>query len=71
MIEITEEQRRHIQDGEPVRVHENGNEYVLLRSDIYDRLAQDHFDAGPWEPEEVDRLREEAVAHLDQYGNKE
>jgi hypothetical protein len=68
MIDLTEEQRKHIQDGEPVRVRENGQEYVLLRSDVYDRLAQEQVDSGPWEPEEMDRLREEAVDLLDRYG---
>ena len=68
MIELTEEQRKHIQDGEPVRVHENGQEYVLLRPDVYDRLAQEQVDSSPWDAEEMDRLREEAVNLLDRYG---
>jgi hypothetical protein len=68
MIELTEEQRKYIQDGKPVRVHENGQEYVLLRPDVYDRLAQEELDSSTWEAEEMDRLREEAVSLLDRYG---
>ena len=65
MIELTEEQRKSIQDGSAVRVTENGREYVLLRPDVYDRLAADD---GSWDAEELDRLREESVALLDRYG---
>ena len=68
MIELSEEQRKSIQDGSAVRVTENGREYVLLRPDIYERLANEACDDGPWEAEEMDRLREESVALLDRYG---
>ena len=65
MIELTEEPRNSIEKGLPVRVLENGQEYVLLRSEVCDRLADDGPDDGSWEPEEMDRLREESVALLD------
>jgi hypothetical protein len=68
MIELTEEQRKSIHDGRPVRVRENGQEYVLLRPDVYDRLARDDYDDSPWSPEELDRLRQESVALLDRFG---
>jgi hypothetical protein len=68
MIELTEEQRRCINDGNAVRVQEDGQEYVVLRPDVYDRLAQEGFDTSPWEPEELDRLREESVTFLDRFG---
>ena len=57
-----------IHAGEAVRLREDGHEYVLLRSDVYDRLAENGYDDGPWEAEELDRLREESVAALDKYG---
>ncbi len=68
MIELTEEERKSIQDGKAVRVRENGREYVLLRPDVYDRLAQEGHDDSPWDAEEMDRLREESVALLDHFG---
>ena len=71
MIELTEEQRQSIRAGRAVRVRENGQDYVLLRPDVYDRLADEGFDDGPWTPEETDRLREESVALLDRYGRDE
>jgi hypothetical protein len=67
MIELTEEQRKSIEDGRAVRVRENEREYVLLRPEVYDRLAQG-YDDSPWDAEEIDRLREESVAMLDRYG---
>jgi hypothetical protein len=68
MIELTEEQRDSIEKGQAVRVYENGREYVLLRPDVYDRIADGGYDDSPWDAEEMDRLREESVALLDRYG---
>ncbi len=34
MIELTEEQRKSLQHGEPIRVRDNGQEYVLLRPEV-------------------------------------
>jgi hypothetical protein len=68
MIELSEEQRKAIDEGQAVRVQENGREYVLLRPDVYDRLAEDDYVDSPWDAEEMDRLREESVDLLDRYG---
>jgi hypothetical protein len=68
MIELTEEQRKSLQDGQAVRVRDNGHEFVLLRPDVYERLSEAPYDDGPWTAAELDCLREEAVAMLDHYG---
>jgi hypothetical protein len=68
MIELTEEQRDSIEQGRAVRIHENGRDYVLLHPDVYDRLADGGYNDSPWDPEEMDRLREESVDLLDRYG---
>jgi hypothetical protein len=68
MIELTAEQQESIQDGKAVRVRENGREYVMMRPDVYERLAEQAYDDGPWGADELDRLREESVALLDRYG---
>ncbi len=68
MIELSEEQRKSLNEGKAVRVRENGQEYVLLRPDVYDRLADEGYDDSPWDADEMDRLREEAVDMLDRYG---
>jgi hypothetical protein len=67
MIELTEEQRKSLEDGQPVRVRDNGHEYVLLRRDVYERL-EGEYDDGPWTAAETDLLREESVDLLDRYG---
>jgi hypothetical protein len=69
MIELTPDQRQSLQLGEPVRVREDGQEYVLLRPDVYERLSQGEYDDGPWTAAEMDVLREEAAGMLDRYGN--
>jgi hypothetical protein len=68
MIELSDEQRESLDDGKAIHVRENGREYVLLRPDVYARLADEKTDCSQWEAEELDRLREEAVTSLDQYG---
>jgi hypothetical protein len=68
MIELTEEQRKSIQEGKAVRVRENGQEYVLLRPDDYEQLADEGYDDSPWEAAEMDRLREESLDLLDRCG---
>jgi hypothetical protein len=68
MIELSEEQRKSLDQGKAVRVQENGQEYVLLRPEVFERLAEEDYDDSPWEADEMDRLREEAVDMLDRYG---
>ncbi len=69
MIELTQEQRQSLRDGNAVHVRENGEEYVLLRPDVYKHLSEGNYDDSPWTGEEIDLLREESVAMLDRYGN--
>ncbi len=71
MIELTEEQRQSIDQGKAVRIQEDDREYVLLRPDVYDRLAEGGYDDSPWDAAEMDWLREESVALLDRYGKDE
>jgi hypothetical protein len=68
MIELSDEQRKSIDEGKAVRVQENGREYVILRSDVYDRLTEEGYDDSSWDAEELDRLREESLDLLDRYG---
>jgi hypothetical protein len=68
MIELTQEQRKSLQDGEAVRVREKDQEYVLLRPDVYDRLSQREYDNDSWTAAEMDLLREESVTLLDRFG---
>ena len=68
MIELTQEQRKSIQEGHPVHVRDNGQEYVLLRPDVYERLSEGKYDDSPWTAVETDLLREESVAMLDRFG---
>lgn len=68
MIELTEKQRNAIRDGLPVRVAEDGNQYVLLRADVYERLAEGGYDDSPWTAAEMDQLRADSLAAIDRYG---
>ncbi len=68
MIELSDEPRQSLDEGKAVRVEENGREYVLLRPDVYERLAEEGHDDSRWDGEELDRLREESLDLLDRYG---
>lgn len=65
MIELSVEQRKAVENGEPIRVKENGHEYDLLRPDVYASLAA--YDPSPWTDDEMDVLAEEAGDLLDNY----
>jgi hypothetical protein len=67
MIELSEEQRKALAGGEPVRLVENGQEYVLLPAEVYDRIAHEAYDDSPWTDEEMDLLADEAGNLLDRY----
>jgi hypothetical protein len=64
MVELTDEQKKALAGGEAVRLRDNGLEYVLLRADVFDKLA---YDDSPWTDEEMDLLAEEAGELLDRY----
>ena len=69
MIELTREQMRAIgQVGQqPATVIDpiTQTAYVLLRQEVYERLAKDEYDASPWTEEERDALAVEVDAMLD------
>lgn len=71
MIELTDEQRKAIDSGEAIRVRDGGQEYVVLRADVYERMVADDPDDRPWTDEEMDALRNDAVNMLDIHGKKE
>lgn len=68
MIELTEEQRNSVRDGLPVRVADDGNQYVLVRADVFERLAETGYDDSLWTAEEMDQLRADSLTALDRYG---
>jgi hypothetical protein len=67
MIELTEEQKKALAGGQPVRLRENGQEYVLLPAEVYDRITHADYDDSPWTDDEMDLLAEEAGDLLDRY----
>jgi hypothetical protein len=77
MIELTEEQRDALASGDRLARDAAADEtYVLVRRDDYDQMkrvlekvdpSQYEYDDGPWAPEEMDRLAEEAGDMLDRY----
>ena len=60
MIELTEDQKQAVSCGHAVRLQENGQEFVIVRADVYDRLIQQGYDDSPWTDEEMELLAWEA-----------
>jgi hypothetical protein len=63
-IELTDEQRQAVINGEALRlpVPAVGGDVVLLRAEELDRLTE--YDAGPWTDEEMDLLAAEDADSL-------
>lgn len=69
MIELTQQQRRELNDPEPLVVDPQTREtYVLIRKTVYDRLKELIYDDSPWTDEEMAHLAAEAGELLDRFG---
>lgn len=55
MIEITEEQRRQLDNGKTIDITdpETAQHYVVLRKDIYDRVQRLLYDDSEWTDDEL------------------
>src|SRR5437870_3385105 len=47
MIELTEDQKQAVSSGHAIRLQDNGQEFVIVRADVYDRLIQQGYDDSP------------------------
>jgi len=67
MVELTEEQRRAIQQhpAQPLQMMDPATQqmFVLIRRDLYDSLTE--YDDSPWTDQEMDLLAAEVDAMLD------
>ena len=57
-MNLSSQQEISVQNGKPVAVNVAGTECVVVRKDIYLRLAED--DNEPWTVEEMNLLADEA-----------
>ena len=68
MIELTEEQRRELDEPEPAALDPCMRQvYVLVRKEAYERIKELLYADSPWTDEEMDLLAEEAGSLLDEY----
>ncbi len=71
MIRLTVEQKALVRAGKAVKVCDDGDELVLVRSDVFERLQRCEYDRSSWSAEELDVVREESVNLLDQFGKSQ
>ena len=64
-MNLSMEQQKAVENGEPVTVTVAGTECVLVRKDVFLRLDPD-FDAGPWTVAEMNLLADEAEEMISQ-----
>lgn len=54
-MNLTEQQRVAVRNGEAVRVQEEDLECVVVRADVYERVKQLLFDDSDWSDDELRR----------------
>ncbi|MCA9161117.1 MAG: hypothetical protein IT422_08785 [Pirellulaceae bacterium] len=68
MIQLTEDQRKLVQEGNAIPVRDNGDDFVLIRRDLFEQLQRAEYDRSSWSADDLDLVREESVGLLDQFG---
>jgi len=63
MIELSEEQHRQLESGQPIDVTDARGAYVLLRKDVYERLRASTDDTLYTDAETLDRVMAEDDAN--------
>jgi hypothetical protein len=53
-MNLTFDQRKSLDRGDPVPIEENGLQCVLVRADVFERISS--LASGEWTPEEMRRL---------------
>jgi hypothetical protein len=55
-VNLTPEQMQAVERGDVVRVAEAGTPVVVVRADVFDRIARLLYDDSEWTAEEMSRL---------------
>jgi hypothetical protein len=55
-MQLSEEQKTALRNGEAVRTCEKDLECVVMRADVYDRVKQLLYDDGDWTDDELRRV---------------
>jgi hypothetical protein len=63
MLELAEGQKQTLSRGEPIRRRDNGQKYIVVRADVYDRFLEKEYDNSPWTSQERYTLAWEAGKH--------
>jgi hypothetical protein len=63
MIDLSEEQHRQLESGQPIDVTDAQGTYVLLRKDVYDRLRASIDETVYTDAETLDRVMGEDDAN--------
>lgn len=67
-LPLSVDQRRLLDNGDPVRVHDAGVEFVILRADVYERIKTLVSHDDDWTAEELRVLAARTVEDADSAG---
>ncbi len=67
-MNITKEQFEQAKSGQPVEIAENGDEYVLIRKDVYEQVAKIVYDDSELTDDELRAIAAQTLDDLDTAG---
>jgi hypothetical protein len=68
MLDLTPEQQRTVEGGDPVPLTVNQTECVVVRKDVFERMKHVAYDDSEWTPEEMSAAAAHAFDSADNDG---
>ena len=67
-MNLTKEQFEQAKSGQPVEIAENGDEFVLMRKDVFEQVKQVLYDDSDLSDEELHAIAAQTLQDLDTAG---
>lgn len=68
IMNITKEQLEQAKQGQPVELVENGDEFVLVRKDVYEQVPKVRYDDSELSDDELQAIAAQTLEDLDTAG---
>ena len=67
-MNLTQQQFEQAKNGQPVEIAENGDEFVLIRKDVFEQVKQGLYDDSDLSDEELHAIAAQTLQDLDTAG---
>ncbi len=67
-MNLTQQQFEQAKNGQPVEIVENGDEFVLIRKDVFEQVKQVLYDDSDLSDEELHAIAAQTLRDLDTAG---